>query len=180
MTFADPAGKVHDNAQLIQVSNNPYVLTRISGFGTHARLDTGTLGVSAVELRGATDVTRLIAAEAAGLVQRFRGYTEFASAALTVESDRPVEAGDRRRGRCCSTRPRVPVAPRRPANSDPHPCPGLLTGGAGATVEVVDAAGAVRGPSPEVPRRSTRRSDSAAAAEPVHEPGRAGASSNLR
>ena len=84
---------VHDGAQLIQVSNNPYVLTRFAGFGTRARLDTGTLGVSAVELRGAADVTRLFAAEAAGRVGRFRGYTEFASPAVTVESDRPVEAG---------------------------------------------------------------------------------------
>ena len=69
------------------------MLTRIAGFGTRARLDTGTLGVSAVELRGAADVSRLLAAEAAGRLRRFRGYTEFVCAALTVESDRPVEAG---------------------------------------------------------------------------------------
>ena len=93
MRFTDPAGEVHDRAQLIQVSNNPYVLTRIAGFGTRARLDTGTLGVSAVELRGATDVTRLLAAEAAGRVRRMRGYTEFTSATLTVEADQRVEAG---------------------------------------------------------------------------------------
>jgi diacylglycerol kinase family enzyme len=92
MQFTDPAGNVHDGAQLIQVSNNPYLLTRIAGFGTRARLDTGTLGVSAVELRGAADVTRLLAAEVAGRVRRLRGYTEFASAAVTVESDRRVEA----------------------------------------------------------------------------------------
>ena len=52
MELNDPAGNVHDRAQLIQVSNNPYLLTRVAGFGTRARLDTGILGVSAVELRG--------------------------------------------------------------------------------------------------------------------------------
>ena len=92
MQFTDPGGKVHERAQLIEVSNNPYLLTGIAGFGTRARLDTGTLGVSAVELRGAADVTLLLAAEAAGRVRRFRGYTEFASAALTVDSDLRVEA----------------------------------------------------------------------------------------
>ena len=93
MHFTDSAGKVHDGAQLIQVSNNPYVLTRISGFGTRARLDTGMLGVSAVEVRGSADVTQLLAAETAGQVRRFHGWTEFASPSFTVESDRPLEAG---------------------------------------------------------------------------------------
>jgi diacylglycerol kinase family enzyme len=93
MQFTDAAGNVHDEAQLIQVSNNPYVLTRIAGFGTRARLDTGTLGVSAIEVRGTADVTRLVAAQAAGRVRRLRGYTEFTSAAFRVDSDRPVEAG---------------------------------------------------------------------------------------
>jgi diacylglycerol kinase family enzyme len=92
MQFTDPSGKVHDRAQLIQISNNPYQLTRIAGFGTRARLDTATLGVSAIELRGATDLTRLLAAEAAGQVHRLRGYTEFTSSTLTVESDRRIEA----------------------------------------------------------------------------------------
>lgn len=93
MRFTAPGGELHDGAQLIQVSNNPYLLTRISGFGTRARLDTGTLGVSAVEVRGSADVTQLVALEAAGQVRRFRGWTEFASPTFTVESDRPVEAG---------------------------------------------------------------------------------------
>jgi diacylglycerol kinase family enzyme len=93
MRFTDGAGKVHDGAQLIQVSNNPYVLTRITGFGTRARLDTGLLGVSAVEVRGSADVAKLFAAEAAGQVRRFSGWTEFAGSTFTVESDHPIEAG---------------------------------------------------------------------------------------
>jgi diacylglycerol kinase family enzyme len=93
MRFTDGNGSAHEGAQLIQVSNNPYVLTRIGGFGTRARLDTGTLGVAAVEVRGSTDVAQLVAAETAGRVQRFRGWTEFATPTFTVEADRPVEAG---------------------------------------------------------------------------------------
>jgi diacylglycerol kinase family enzyme len=93
MRFTDDRGEVHDGAQLIQVSNNPYVLTRISGFGTSARLDTGMLGVSAVEVHGSADVAELLAAEAAGQVRRFRGWTEFSRPTFTVESDHPIEAG---------------------------------------------------------------------------------------
>ncbi len=92
MKFTDTAGAVHDSAELIQVSNNPYALSRIAGFGTRPRLDTGTLGVSAVELRGAADLSRLLAAEAAGRLRRVRGYSEFVCTTFTVESDRPVEA----------------------------------------------------------------------------------------
>jgi diacylglycerol kinase family enzyme len=93
MRFVDDEGTVHEGAQLIQVSNNPYLLTRISGFGTRARLDTGTLGVTAIAVRGSADVTALVAAETAGRVGRFHGWTEFTTSTFTVESDRPVEAG---------------------------------------------------------------------------------------
>jgi diacylglycerol kinase family enzyme len=93
MRFTDVNGTTHERAQLIQVSNNPYVLTRIGGFGTRARLDTGTLGVAAVEVRGSADVAQLVAAETAGRVQRFRGWTEFATPEFTVDADGPVEAG---------------------------------------------------------------------------------------
>jgi diacylglycerol kinase family enzyme len=93
MKFIDPDGRAHDGAQLIQVSNNPYVLTRIGGFGTRARLDTGTLGVSAVEVRNAAEVGRLVSLQAVGQVQRFPGWSEFAASSFTIDADRPVEAG---------------------------------------------------------------------------------------
>ena len=119
------------------------MLTRIAGFGTRARLDTGTLGVSAVELRGAADVARLLAAEAAGRVRRFRGYTEFASATLTVESDRRVEAGIDGEAVLLDPPLEFRSLPGVLRVRIPTHAPGLLTGGAGATVDVVDAAGAV-------------------------------------
>jgi diacylglycerol kinase family enzyme len=49
--------------------------------------------VSAVELRGPTDLSQLLAAEAAGQVARFHGWTDFATPTFTVDSDRPIEAG---------------------------------------------------------------------------------------
>jgi diacylglycerol kinase family enzyme len=93
MRYTAPDGTPHDGAQLIQVSNNPYVLTSIGGFGTRSRLDTGTLGVAAVEVKGAADVAALVAAETAGQVQRFRGWTEWATPSFTVDADSAIEAG---------------------------------------------------------------------------------------
>ncbi|MCB1248758.1 MAG: hypothetical protein KDB36_05100, partial [Acidimicrobiales bacterium] len=45
--FDGPDGRRHDGAQVIQVSNNRYVLTSLTGFGTRARLDEGVLGIAA-------------------------------------------------------------------------------------------------------------------------------------
>lgn len=93
LRFTGTDGQVHDAAQIIQVSNNPYVLSGIGGFGSRARLDTGQLGIVAAELRGAADVAALVAAESAGRPQRFRGYTEWTAPTFVVESGRPIEAG---------------------------------------------------------------------------------------
>lgn len=93
LRFTGPDGAAHTGAQIIQVSNNPYVLTRLSGFGSRARLDTGQLGIAAAEVNGATEVTQLVAAEAAGQIRRFRGWHEWAAPAFVVESGQPVEAG---------------------------------------------------------------------------------------
>ena len=57
--FVGPDGTRRDGAQIIQVSNNPYVLTSLAGFGSRARLDTGELGVAAADIRGAGDVAAL-------------------------------------------------------------------------------------------------------------------------
>ncbi|MFI5040529.1 MAG: diacylglycerol/lipid kinase family protein [Acidimicrobiales bacterium] len=93
LRFAGPDGVERTGAQIIQVSNNPYVLTHLGGFGTRARLDTGMLGVAAAEVRGAADVAELVAAEALGQVQHFHGWTEWAAPTFTVASGSPVEAG---------------------------------------------------------------------------------------
>lgn len=88
-----PDGTERSGAQLIMVSNNPYRLTGLGGVGSRARLDTGELGVVTVEIHGAREMSELVAAQAAGRIQRFRGYDEWVTPAFTVGSDSPVEAG---------------------------------------------------------------------------------------
>jgi len=91
--FVGPDGSQHDGAQIIQVSNNPYVLTSLAGFGSRARLDTGELGIAAAEINGAPDIPTFIAAESAGRLEGFGGWTEWTAPTFTVESGGPVEAG---------------------------------------------------------------------------------------
>ena len=93
LSFTGPDGAVHHGAQVIQVSNNPYELTRLSGLGTRARLDTGRLGIAAVEISGTGSVAAFVAAEAAGRVDHFPGWSSWAEPTFTVDSGQPVEAG---------------------------------------------------------------------------------------
>jgi hypothetical protein len=41
LRFIGPDGSEHASAQIIQVSNNPYTLSRLAGFGTRTRFDSG-------------------------------------------------------------------------------------------------------------------------------------------
>lgn len=93
LRFIGPDGTAHDGAQIIQVSNNPYVLTRLGGFGSRARLDTGQLGIAAAKVNGATEVARFVAAETAGQIRRFPGWHEWTAPVFQVESSQPIEAG---------------------------------------------------------------------------------------
>ena len=93
LRFSGPDATEHTGAQIIQVSNNPYVLTRLGGFGTRARLDTGRLGVMTAEVHSAAEATQLVAAEAAGRIQRFRGVLEWATPEFVVDSNEVIEAG---------------------------------------------------------------------------------------
>ena len=88
-----PDGTERSGAQLIMVSNNPYRLTGLGGVGSRARLDTGELGVVTAEVHGAREMSEMVAAQAAGRIQRFRGYEEWTTPSFTVRSDSPVEAG---------------------------------------------------------------------------------------
>jgi diacylglycerol kinase family enzyme len=93
LRFTGPDGAPREGAQIIQVSNNPYVLTRIGGFGSRARLDTGQLGIAAARVDGAAEVAQIVAAEASGRIGRFPGWQEWAAPTFRVESDQPIEAG---------------------------------------------------------------------------------------
>ena len=92
LAFVDPAGEERHGAQLIQVSNNPYVL-RPGGFGSRPSMDTGELGIAAVHVQGALDVGMFIALQAAGQQDRFQGWMEWAAPTFEVDSDGPIEAG---------------------------------------------------------------------------------------
>jgi diacylglycerol kinase family enzyme len=91
--FTAPDGSNCDDAALVLVSNNPYRLAHFSGAGTRARLDTGTLGVVAARVRGAGDVSRLVALELAGQVERFPGLLSWSTPTLEVRSAGPVAVG---------------------------------------------------------------------------------------
>lgn len=93
LRYTTPSGEERPTAQLILVSNNVYDLHHLRGVGTRARIDAGVLGVVAVYVGGAVDAQKLAALEAAGQVQRFSGWQEWAGPEFEVRSATPVEIG---------------------------------------------------------------------------------------
>jgi diacylglycerol kinase family enzyme len=91
--FVGPDGTQQDGARIIQISNNPYRLTSLAGFGSRARLDAGELGVAAADLRGARDIAAFFLRQWTGTLQHFRGWIRWETDRLTIESGSPVEAG---------------------------------------------------------------------------------------
>jgi diacylglycerol kinase family enzyme len=91
--FVGPDGTRQDRARIIQISNNPYRLTSLAGFGSRARLDTGELGVAAADLRGPRDIAAFFLRQWTGTLQHFRGWIRWETDRLTIESGSPVEAG---------------------------------------------------------------------------------------
>ena len=86
LRFLGPDGTPQREADLVLVSNNAYRLRRIAGFGTRERMDQGVLGVTAVTVDRGGDVASLVAAEAAGRVDRFHGYQEWTTPEFRIES----------------------------------------------------------------------------------------------
>ncbi|MGO8723588.1 MAG: diacylglycerol/lipid kinase family protein [Acidimicrobiales bacterium] len=72
------------NAQVVQISNNPYVLSSVNGFGSRSRLDGGVLGVATLTVNGPSDVNRLVALEAAGHPERYQGWRDWTTTNLEV------------------------------------------------------------------------------------------------
>ncbi len=94
LQFEGPDGATVDGAQVIQVSNNRYVLTRLTGgFGSRERLDAGVLGIAAVRLTRDRDVARFVALESTGSLDQFEGWLEWQSTRFEVRSGAPVAAG---------------------------------------------------------------------------------------
>jgi diacylglycerol kinase family enzyme len=93
LRFRGSDGSLRSTRQLILVSNNPYELVRLGGFGTRERLDTGTLGVTSISVENAADVAQLTALQLAGQLNRFSGYHAWTTPRFEVDADGPVAAG---------------------------------------------------------------------------------------
>jgi diacylglycerol kinase family enzyme len=83
LVVESPQGPVTD-AQVVQVSNNPYELSSVAGFGSRARLDAGVLGVATVSIARPADVNRIVALEAAGHLARYPGWRSWTATGLEV------------------------------------------------------------------------------------------------
>ena len=86
LQFATPDGTEVDGAFLIMVSNNPYVLGPSVDVSQRRSLQTGALGVFAVNASSGTEAARLMARSAVGLRGRDPGWHEFTCEAFEVRS----------------------------------------------------------------------------------------------
>ena len=93
LRYRGPADEEHKSAQLVLVSNNPYRLDRLAGIGSRPRLDTGKLGIVAIEIENANQMAQLISLEALGQISRFPGWREWTATEFEVVSGRQVAAG---------------------------------------------------------------------------------------
>jgi diacylglycerol kinase family enzyme len=93
LRFHGPRGREHDSAQLILVSNNPYRLDRLAGIGSRPRLDSGLLGIIAVNIPNATAAAELAALETLGQPRRFPGWREWTADQFVIDSSQAVAAG---------------------------------------------------------------------------------------
>src|SRR4051794_14861507 len=92
LRFAGPDGGEHRSAQMLLVSNNPYVLDNLVGAGSRPRMDTGKLGIVAVEVNDAAAAATLVSLEALHAVRRFEGWTEWSADSFQVDSGSAVAA----------------------------------------------------------------------------------------
>ena len=92
LRFTDPAGDRHPHAHVVQVSNNPYGRT-IRTLASRPRLDSGRLGVIALELPEGPPDPAVIAAIAAGRPDRLPGFAAWETQTFEVDSDGLVDAG---------------------------------------------------------------------------------------
>jgi diacylglycerol kinase family enzyme len=92
LRFAGPGGEPHRGAHVIQISNNPYGAT-LATLGSRPRLDTGRLGVVALEIRGDKAAAAFLAALATGHPDRFEGLSSWATPTFEVSSGSPIDVG---------------------------------------------------------------------------------------
>lgn len=93
LRFSGPDADEQTSAQLVLVSNNPYVVDRLAGMGSRPHMDTGQLGIIAVEIAGARQASELIALETLGQLRRFGGWRQWSAPQFEVVSGSPIAAG---------------------------------------------------------------------------------------
>ena len=93
LRFRGPSGGEQKTAQLVLVSNNRYVLDRLGGIGSRARLDTGQLGIVAIEIANAAEAAELVSLNALGRPSQFSGWLEWTASDFEVASSKPVATG---------------------------------------------------------------------------------------
>jgi diacylglycerol kinase family enzyme len=86
LQFTTPDGTDVDGAFLIMVSNNPYVLGPSVDVSQRRSLQTGQLGVFAVNAASGVEAARLMARSAVGLRGRDPGWHEYTCESFEVRS----------------------------------------------------------------------------------------------
>ena len=93
LRFLRPDGRTERSAQLLLVSNNPYVLNALVGAGSRPRMDTGRLGIVAIEIKSTAQAAKFASLEASRQIRRFEGWSEWSADEFRVDSGSPVAAG---------------------------------------------------------------------------------------
>ena len=93
LRFIEPNGAKQRSAQLLLVSNNPYELDSLFGSGSRPRMDTGRLGILAIEVTDSIRAAELVSLEALGQVRKFEGWSEWSAERFEIDSGSPVAAG---------------------------------------------------------------------------------------
>jgi diacylglycerol kinase family enzyme len=92
LRFETADGTAYEGAHVIQISNGPYGTT-VRGMTSRPRLDTGLLGIFALEIPDSVSATRYLTAAATGHPEAYPGYVSWNAPAFTVDSGGPIAVG---------------------------------------------------------------------------------------
>ena len=94
LRFEDAGGLHHDSADLIMVSSGRYQISgALFDIGKRPRLDAGRLGVIVLEVDDAAAAIELATLSAAGLTDRYPGWTQWETRRFDVDSGAPIAIG---------------------------------------------------------------------------------------
>jgi len=93
LRFQGPDGDGQRSAQLLLVSNNRYVLDKVGAIGSRPSMDTGLLGIVAIQIDDPAAAAKLLSLQALGQARRFDGWLEWEAAEFEVGSGSPVATG---------------------------------------------------------------------------------------